>query len=59
MSLVVFCARIQLETKNQQKCGKDTKICTFFDIFHTFFKHSKILAQNTPKIIFIEVLRNF
>ena len=31
----------------------------FFDAFHNFFKCSSILAQNTPKIIFIEVFRYF
>ena len=37
MNLVIFCAKIQLELKNLQKCGKDTKIYTFFEVFHTFF----------------------
>ena len=59
MNLVVFCAKIQLELKNLQKCGKGTIIHTFFEIFHTFFKRSPILAQNTPKIIFIEVFCYF
>ena len=59
MNLVVFCAKIQLELKNLQKCDKDTKIRTFFDVFHTFFKYSPILAQNIPNIIFIEVFRYF
>ena len=30
MNLVVFCAKTQLELKNLQKCGKDTKIRKFF-----------------------------
>ena len=47
MNLVVFCAKIQLELKNLQKCGKDTKIRTFFEVFHTFSKCSPILAQKT------------
>ena len=38
-------------------CGKDTKIRTFFEVFHTFLKCSPIFAQNTPKIIFFEVFR--
>ena len=33
MNLMVFCAKIQLELKNLQKCGKDTKIGTFFEIY--------------------------
>ena len=59
MNLVVFCAKIILELKNQQKCGKDPKICTFFEVYHSFFKCSPILAQNTPKIIFMEVFCYF
>ena len=59
MNLVLFCAKIQLELKNLQKCGKDTKIHAFFVVFHTFFKYSPILAQNTTKIIFFEVFRFF
>ena len=59
MNLVVFCAKIQVELKNLQKCGKDTKICTFFEVFHTFSKFSPILAQNTLKIIFIKVFCYF
>ena len=59
MNLVLFCAKIQLELKNLQKCGKDTKIHSFFVVFHTFFKCSPILAQKTPKIIFLEVLGFF
>ena len=59
MNLVVFCAKIQLELKNLQKCGKDPKIRPFFEVFHSFFKCSPILAQNTPKIIFIEVFCYF
>ena len=59
MNLVVFCAKIQLELKNLQKCGKDTKICTFFEVFYTFFKCNQILAQKIPRIIFIEVFCYF
>jgi len=59
LNLVAICAKIQLELKNLQKCGKDTKIHTFFEVFHAFFKCSPILAQNTPKIIFIEDFRYF
>ena len=47
MNLVVFCAKIQLELKNLQKCGKDPKIRTFFEVFHSFFKCSPILVQST------------
>ena len=59
MNLVIFCAKIQLELKNLQKCEKDTKIYTFFEVFHTFLKCSLILAQNTPRIIFIKVFATF
>ena len=37
MNLVVFCAKIQQKLKILQKCGKDTKICTFFEGFSHFF----------------------
>ena len=30
MNMVVFCTKIQLELKNLQKCGKDSKICILF-----------------------------
>ena len=33
MNLVVFCAKIRLELKNLQKCGKGTKIRTFLKSF--------------------------
>ena len=36
MNLVLFCAKIQLELKNLQKCGKDTKIHAFFCGFSYF-----------------------
>ena len=29
MHMVVFCAKTQLDLNNLQKCGKDTKICSF------------------------------
>ena len=59
MNLVLFCAKTQVELKNLQKCGKDTKIHSFFVVFCTFFKCSPILAQNNPRIIFIEVFCYF
>ena len=44
MNLVVFCAKIQLELKNLQKCGKDPKIRLFFEVLRFF-----ILSLNVVK----------
>ena len=55
----VLLPKTQLELKNLQKCGKNAKTHAFFVVFHTFFKCSPILAQITPKIIFIEVFCYF
>ena len=46
MNLVVFFAKIRLELKNLQKCGKDTKIC----IFLRFFTLSLSVIQVQRKI---------
>ena len=36
MNLALFCAKTQLELKNLQKCGKGTKIHSFFCCFSYF-----------------------
>ena len=59
MNLVVFCAKIQLVLKNLKSIEKTLKFTLFFEVFHTFFKFIQILAQNNPKILFMEVFRAF